>query len=215
MDLIILSSLVPLMMRFNFFGIRLCVSFWALLFVSYGIIFSGTGKHFILICLISSFFHEIGHLFFIFKFSDSLSEIQIHPFEVRINCSLDKVTFKQDVLITSSGILVNLLLASVFCLLYYTFQNELCLEISLCNLAIGAFNFLPIDSTDGGQLLSMILSLFLDYRIRSLLITFVSCFIIIVLIFSGVYVLFISRYNFSLLFIGIYFLIIFINKELR
>lgn len=203
------------MMRFKLFGINFFVSYWAILFLSYGVITSGKGQPLILVCLISSLLHEIGHLFFIFKYSRCPSAIRVYPYEIKMECTIKNISVKQDVMITSAGIIVNFLLSIVLYVLYIVFGFSIFLQIALCNLSIGLFNLLPIASTDGGQLLNILLSQFLGGRALALISGLVTCVVLFFISLLGVYVLFISRYNFSLLFIGIYFLIIFINKELR
>ena len=202
-------------MKFDFWGVRWHISFWSLVLVTYGIISATSGQYVFLLCILSAVFHEFGHIYFIMKFKGKPSEIVIHPFETQIKCNLNNVSSRQDIIITLAGVSVNLLIAGVSFIVYLLFQFALFQNLSLCNFALVLINLLPVESTDGGQLLNAVLLQFLSERRADVVCSVVSCVFLIPFVLAGVYVLFVSKYNFSVLFIGIYFLIFYINKELR
>ena len=202
-------------MNFKLCGVKVSISFWAFFSVCYGVVLSGSGQPSLLICLLSALLHECGHLFFITRYSKIPVSICFSPFEVKINCDLSVVSVSQDLLLTLAGPLVNGLLCALSCLLLLLCGNSFYYECFMANLCLVILNCLPVATTDGGQILTIILMRFFSEKVTSTILTAVTALVIFPLCIAGVYVFIISRYNFSLLCIGIYLLIIFINKELR
>ncbi len=202
-------------MRCKLFGISLFISFWLILAITYGIISSGKGQPLILICIVSALLHELGHIGFIIRYKEKPSEIIINPFETKIVCNLADVSNRQDIIITVSGVFVNLIICIISISLYFLLQIHLFFDFSVCNLSLLILNLLPVESTDGGQLLNIFLHRWFTERTVNIICAIISCSFIFPLIIAGVYVLFVSQYNYSLLIVGIYFLIFIINKELR
>lgn len=133
--------------------------------------------------------------------------IEIKSFNIKI---IKKFRYKEkyykDILITLAGPVFNILSFSVF--LNFNFK------LSYTNLFVGLFNLLPAASLDGGQLIY----LFLRKRFSAEISTKITDIITIITAFpvclSGIMILFSSKYNFSLLFIGLYlFLSVFIREE--
>lgn len=202
-------------MKFRCFGISFNISLWFLFAVTYGIISTGSGQSLIIVCIVSAVLHELGHIIFIIKYKSRPSQIIVNPFETKINCSLTDVTVRQDIAITVAGVAVNLIICVTSYLLYYFLNVNFFYDLSICNLSLLIVNLLPVESSDGGQLLNIFLHKYFSEQTVSFICTIVSCVIIFPLIITGVYVLFQSQHNYSLLIVGIYFLIFIINKELR
>ena len=81
-------------------------------------------------------------------------------------------------------------------------------EFCACNLFIGLINLVPLDSFDGGQLLSLLLSRFMTARKVSIITGIITIIVIFPLMILGVYILFVSKYNFSVLYIALYLIVI-------
>lgn len=133
--------------------------------------------------------------------------IEIKSFNIKI---IEKLRFKKelykDIIIILAGPFFNIIAYLVFLLFN--------LKLSYINLYIGLFNLLPAASLDGGQLLY----LFLQKRFTAGLSAKIADIITIITAFPiccfGIIILFKSKYNFSLLFIGIYlFLSLFLREE--
>lgn len=202
-------------MSFSLWNTRVTISFWALFSICYGVVLSGSGQSVLLIGLISAFFHELGHILLILKYSKIPSSIHINPFEVKINCDLSAVTPLQDLIITIAGPLVNFLLCVASWILLNVYKIKFFEECLIVNLSLLFLNCLPVATTDGGQMLCLILTRFFSEKTISVVLRVLTILVILPIGILGFYVLINSRYNFSLLSIGIYLLLIFINKELR
>lgn len=203
------------MLRINIFSVRLSVSFWALLPVSFAVVSSVGGQQLVLICLLCTIVHEAGHLVMICRYRGRPDSISVYPFEIRINSDLTCVTAKEELFIVSFGIIFNLLLSAVAGLLYLAFPDYLLLEIAFSSLCIGLLNLIPAESFDGGQLFRMILLRFFSQKVSDLILNVISMIMILPLTVVGVAVMFLSQYNFSVLFIALFLISIYISKELR
>lgn len=201
------------MIRFKFLNTRVFVSFWTIAIETYAISASITGQSIVLICLLCTLVHELGHLFMISLLVGKPQKIVLNPFEIQICSDLSKVSRVQDTLIISFGIVFNLLLSFITYILYILTLYDIFLLTCSVSLAIGVLNALPVESFDGGQLIKLILSGFLSEKLTNIILCVTSLIVMIPIIFIGVFVLFVSKYNFSLLFIAIYILSIYFKRN--
>ena len=203
------------MLRFKIFAVPIEVSFWALLLVSCAVVSSVKGQEIVLVCLLCTLIHESGHLLMICKVKGKPQSIIVNPFEIRINSELSDVTLKEEILIVSFGVIFNLMFSLVAGLLYLIFPFEMFLQISISSLCIGILNLMPVESLDGGQLFAIILNRLFSQNVADKIIDVVGVVFILPIAITGVAVLFISKYNFSVLFIALFLFSIYISKELR
>ena len=70
---------------------------------------------------------------------------------------------------------------------------------------LGIFNLLPIETTDGGQILKIILSKKISVTTADTIMTVLSFIFIIPISIAGFYVLINSQYNYTMLFAVLYF----------
>ena len=203
------------MIRFKICSVPIAVSFWSLLLVSYAIVTSVNGQEIVLVCLLCTLVHESGHLLMICRFAGLPESITVNPFEIRINSDLSSLKPKEEILIISFGVVFNFILAVVSVGLYHFFNYTLFSRVAVSSLCIGCVNLLPAESFDGGQLLKIALFKYFEHKSVEFLLNVLSVSLILPIALLGVAVLFISRYNFSVLFIALFLLIIYISKELR
>lgn len=203
------------MMSFRLFGIRVFLSFWTLIPITFSLITAEKGQKIVLLCIISAIIHEVGHLIFICRFRGKPDKISVNLFEVKIVSESSLSTKTQDIFIVSAGVISNFLFAILSYFSGCIFHSIFFWDFALCNLLVGVLNALPFISFDGGQLLIILLSHCFNERIAYIVINLFTLVLIFPLVFAGVYILFVSRHNFSLLFVSIYLLSIFISKELR
>lgn len=169
------------------------------------IIITGSGSGY-LICIAAAIAHETGHLAAMLICGKFPRMISISLFDVRIieqdrhNASVSK-----DLLISSSGPLVNLLLFISFWSVWR--------EFSIVNLTIGCFNLLPAASLDGGRILYLILSKFFSANKAAITIDIITIILSVPLFIGGILLLLNSEYNFSLLFISLYLVLSLFVKE--
>lgn len=195
-------------MSIKLFDIRINLSFLSVLLLSYGIIMSACGQSIILMSLISALIHELGHFYSISIFKGKPTSLEIKFFEVKINCNDNNYSYIEDVIITSSGIAVNFIFALILRIVNIPLDLTLIDEFCACNLFIGLINLVPLDSFDGGQLLSLLLSRFMTARKVSIITGIITIIVIFPLMILGVYILFVSKYNFSVLYIALYLIVI-------
>ena len=202
-------------MRFSLFGVKVFVSFLAVALLCLTLFMSYTGTEVLMLCLLSAVIHETGHLIFICKFCGKPDSIAINPGEVRINANLSDISYKLDLLITSAGVLFNFLSSYLLSLINLFLTSSILYKFVICNLCIGIFNLLPIKTFDGAQFLANILMRRFSMRTTDTIINILTVILIIPIFTAGFYILLVSRYNYNLLLITIYFISIIITKEMR
>ncbi len=201
------------MIKFKIFSTSVLVSFWALLLVSYSIISSLSGQRVIMICLICAIIHETGHIVMISFFRGMPDKIIVNPFEIKICSDITMLSVFQDVIITSSGVIANFIFAIISFALNIFFNTVMFNEFFIVSLLIGFINILPIESFDGGQLLRIFLANFFSKKTISAIMFIISLIFVVPIIYFGISFLFLSKYNFSLLFIAIYILSIYFRRN--
>ena len=161
------------------------------------------GDHYIC-CFSAAALHETGHLIMLRLFRTPLRGISLRLFDVRIDADRPS-GFKAEAFVTLGGVMMNFLLAAIFVPMDAFF--------GYANLAMGSFNILPVESLDGGRLLSLILSLRFSDRVCVTALRIISFVIVFPLMTAGIYILFQSGYNYSLLMISLYLLAVLLLKK--
>lgn len=186
-------------------GFEIKVSFFALALVSLLVVSNRmTG---LLLCFLSVLIHELGHLFAMLLCKCEIYSLQIAVFDIRIiQKSRYGISLYNDLFITLSGPFSNLL--------FYFLLSGICPELAYINLSLGLFNLLPASSLDGGRALFLILNKPLGAEKSSIVVDIITIIISIPLFAAGFFILLRTRYNFSLLFVGLYlFFGVFIRKD--
>ncbi|MGH4118823.1 M50 family metallopeptidase [Clostridium sp.] len=136
------------------------------LFIPYIILLIILGfKGEIVIAFLMVLIHELMH----FKTARILGfsgfDIEILPIGAVLKMKdLDEASAKEDLIISLSGPLLNLLLAVIFYGLFISYNIEIFNLICKSNLSIGIFNLIPAFPLDGGRVLRDILSFKTIYR---------------------------------------------------
>jgi stage IV sporulation protein FB len=112
----------------------------------------------------------------------------------------------QDIIISLAGPLGNILAIVLFIWINKTF--------AYINLFLGLFNLLPCISLDGGQSLYLILSKKLSNQVAKKIIEVLTVITMFPTFVMGIIVLFKSTYNFSLLFLSLYLLLLLLTKKI-
>lgn len=163
----------------------------------------------VLISLFSSFFHEGGHLLFMYIFSCRPRYIIFGAFGIRIERSPDEVTdYKREALICLGGVIGNTVLI-IFALCIYCFtESTFSLKLLTVNAFIAFFNLIPIRQLDAGRCTESLLSIRLSQeRTNRVLeiISYVFCAALSVLcVFCNVF----FGFNISLIAVTIYLICI-------
>lgn len=153
-----------------------------------------------LFCVFAVIIHELGHLIMMFALGLKPGSINVKLFNIEINKkSRYDIPFFKDFLITVFGPLFNL----IFYFILYNFNRG----FAYVNLFIGLFNLLPAAPLDGGQLVFLLLSRFFSRDLSARIIDIITIIICIPVFIFGFLVLFYSKYNFSLLILGVYLIL--------
>ena len=168
----------------------------------------------VIICLLSSVFHEAGHLILMQLFRQKITDVTFGAFGIRINrLSTCNLSYKKEAIIASGGICINFLIAFLSAICYSLYGNDFYLRLSAVNIFIALFNMIPVDTLDIGRVLRYTLLVWTDEskcdRILSI-ISFIS------LIFLGgicfLYSLLIG-FNPSLVIVTLYLYVITLFKK--
>lgn len=150
--------------------------------------------------MLSALLHESGHLAAMMIIPcQHPKEISITPFGLKIQNNSMAEFARGRVVVLAAGSAVNFILAA--CLIKFFPQ------LASMNFVLGAMNLLPVESFDGGGILKRILSAFMGEKPVDITVTVVSLIILFAMAFVGVYILFRTRYNFTLLGMSLWLLI--------
>ena len=149
----------------------------------------------VICCFLAALLHELGHIIMMRLFSVKVRGLELRLFDVLIDAD-EPDTLRADVCVTLGGVLMNYLCAAVFC--------PFSLKLGLPHLMLGVFNLLPVMSLDGGRLLYLLLSRRFSPRACENVLRITTFLFLLPLMTAGLYLLFQSGYNYSLLVISLY-----------
>ncbi len=193
--------------------IKIEITFLFVAFISFVLSLNAPAN--VLITVISSLLHELGHLFTMCVIGNKPEKVRFELTGINIirNQAIN-TGIKKEVLISLGGPLVNAIVFVICCLVLCFYSSQMLVTVAGINLILMTFNMLPIKRLDGGVTLFYILSqkVEIDMCIKILKIT--SAFFIALIYIWGIYIFISSRYNFSLIIIAIFLtLSLFSNNE--
>ena len=200
-------------MKFDFLKIKLDISYLLLSVVAILVITKSFYNFFWCICAV--IVHEIGHIIPMCIFGYKPEKIKISLFEISISdTSRHKRSFLQNFFIILLGPFINFICFISFYLLYL-YGNDFYLPIAIANLSVGMFNFIPVLSLDGGQLVYLVLCRKTTESNAERVVDILTFIFIFPLFALGFLLLLKSKYNFSLLFVCVYLIFSLILKNNR
>jgi len=135
--------------------------------------------------------HELGHVFISLFYNYQVNKIIIYPYGglTRLNCMVNSDIWK-DLMVAISGIVMQILYFGIIYLLYnYGFIREYIYNLFLLyHKSMLIFNILPIVPLDGFKILNLFLSKIFNFNLSNYLSTFISLLMIIVFLFSDMFV---------------------------
>ena len=158
----------------------------------------------VIFCFLAAVLHELGHVVMMLLCGVHLKEIRLRLFDVLIQAD-ELPSVMADVLITMGGVAVNFL----FAVLLYPVG----MKFALPHLALGVFNLLPVMSLDGGHLLEIFMDKRFSPRTTAVALKVTTFVFLLPLMTAGLYVLLNSGYNYSLLIISIYLIVLLFLKN--
>ncbi len=179
-------------MCFNFFGIKIYISFLFCITVLSFLIIDKSGLVFLV--LFSSILHEAGHIVALCIFKNPPKEVNFLLGGIEFKTILLQNT-KKNILVSLSGPIVNLMLFAVF--------YKLSINFAVINLLLGVFNLLPFCGLDGATVLT---ELFKNNSISKKIISILTVSFSAILFFI---IMFIKNFDnkASLIILSVYFLV--------
>ena len=168
----------------------------------------------VIICLISSLLHELGHIIFMLIFGVKILSVDMGAFGVCIESeNKTNIPYKKDALIAVGGILVNFLLAFLAIMYYYLEKSQTALIFSVVNIIIASFNCLPATCLDMGRVLrSCLLTKYDENKCHRILNAISFVFVSLMAAFCLIYSAFV-RVNVSLIAVTVYLYVITLFKK--
>jgi stage IV sporulation protein FB len=164
----------------------------------------------ILVSFLVVLLHELVHYEFARYFGCSGFDIEILPIGAVINLKeLDEVTPTEDLIISLSGPLMNLILAVFFYFLKLKYQNTFNTLFFEGNLAVGVFNLIPAFPLDGGRIFRDIASKRYIFKKANKISIITSIILGIILMLLFIYLFLVGKNDFNL---GIIALLIIISS---
>lgn len=154
------------------------------------------------------FMHEAAHLLVMAYKEIGISQIKIDPFGINIRTNKNLIKEPDKEILTSlAGPFINIL--SAFFVFVLVKDKPFNRDISFfmgANLSIGFFNLLPVFPLDGGRALKAALSKKIGYLKSYRFVLVLTRVISIFLIAAGGYILYKTKFNFSVCLIGSFLL---------
>ncbi len=161
------------------------------------------GFDFLLIILSALLFHEAGHLLAIKILGGKISELRLECTGGVIRYNGSRMSYGDELIAALSGPLFSLLLA-VFASGLGARLGEFWFTLSGVSLVFCMFNMLPVLHLDGGRMLYMISAHLSGIDLAEKICFAVSCAVSLILMLSGLWLLILTRYNFTLLLCGVW-----------
>lgn len=129
----------------------------------------------LLISFIIVFFHELIHYLAARHLGFTGFDIEILPIgTVLILKDIDEATPMEDLMISLSAPIVNLLLAAIFYKFHIKYSIDLYYLLFQCNFVIGIFNLIPAYPLDGGRILRDLINFRCIYKIANKITVYIS-----------------------------------------
>lgn len=165
--------------------------------------------------VLNAVLHELGHILLLRYYGCTVKSIKLSLFDINIKKSESALSLGQEVAVSLSGSIANIICFALFLFFYILFGVKLVLTLSLSALCLACFNLLPVESLDGGCALMLLMLKKLDHKTASLILTIISCLVLLPMAVCGIVLLLKSKYNFTLLFTSCYLIGIILLRQKR
>lgn len=160
------------------------------------------------------FLHELGHLCCMHLQKVPAEGVRCTPFGMEIlETRRARKSYKTDALIAFAGPAANFAVAGI-CRILSCFCSNIILFMQI-NFLLAVFQALPIESLDGGQGVYAVLCQKIPPSKAEKAVRVISFAVLLPLAALGFLVLFQSKYNFSLLLLSVYLMVLILLKKGR
>ena len=190
-------------MTIKIFGSKITISFLFTALIALLLLFDKSGIF--VLALIAIIIHETGHLLAMKLLKQTPLEIRMMPAGVIITKNKILTSFKDEFIIASGGIILNLYFTIIFVIFYKCQISErFFLSLAIINIIIAIFNMLPIYGLDGYDMLRILLCRKNEKAHIMIIISSVTICLILIL---GI-ILFYKYYNPTLMITALYLIIL-------
>lgn len=191
--------------------------FWKIrispVFVGMMIIFSFFADFlYLFIVLIFALLHECSHLLVLKHYNKNVKEIYFRPFGISIVMEENNLTLNQEIAVAAAGPVFNLFCLVILVFLNFYFCSTIMVYMIVLNGFLFALNVLPVYPLDGGRILYCLIYKFFSYETTGKIIRVVNFCFLMLLGIMGIYMMYLTSFNLSLILI---FIFLFINIILR
>ncbi len=190
-------------MKFNFKGVEVEITFLFAALITFVITMKAPAN--VLITIISSLFHEFGHLLVMSAVGNKPQAVRFEITGMNIKRAPSiKISTKNELIIALGGPLANAVIFIICCFVLCFYKSELIFTVACINLILMTFNLLPVKRLDGGMALYFLLCSRFDNEMCRKILKITSIVFITLIYAWGIFVFASSGYNFSVLIIAIF-----------
>ncbi|HBC27792.1 MAG TPA: peptidase M50 [Ruminococcaceae bacterium] len=201
-------------MCFTVFGCRVKIRFWFVALITLSLLIDRTGIAGV--GLLATAFHESGHFAAIALFHFPPEQVCMSLFGIEIQEKKgSRRTYGQDAGVALAGPAANLLAFAVCWGVFLLTSSLYLANLAAANLLLALLNALPVGPLDGGQALYSFLCRSREAERSEKIVEVVSFFVILPIAILGFFILLRSRYNFSLLIVSGYLMLMLLLKKGR
>lgn len=153
----------------------------------------GVAAAFCILC--GTLVHELGHLFFIRLFSQSITSLTVEPFGAEMRYTSKNLSYAEEKLILFGGMAFNSAFSFVSATVFYFFPNEYVLLFMFSCLFFAFINIVPFKSNDGGRIIYLILCESHGMESADKAMKIISSIAFFSLLAVAIYILVISDFN--------------------
>lgn len=199
-------------MIFNICGIKIEITFLFIALISFMVSLNAPSN--VLITVLSSLLHEIGHLIMMIVVDNKPQRVRFEITGINIIRNEDtNISVKNEIFISLGGPIANAVILTFCCVVMCFHNSNLIMTLACINLILMLFNLLPIKKLDGGTAFYYLLSQKLEIFVCNKILKITSLVFIALIYIWGIYIFIVSRYNISLIIIAIFLTLSFFSDN--
>ncbi len=167
------------------------------------------GSFFAILLVFSATIHELSHIIAMHMLNCAPKEINIRAFGIEIVPNdFNYISYMGEIAISLAGPFSNLFMAGMAFFYIVNFNNFYGdLFFITVNMLFFIVNMLPIENLDGGRVFLILSRWIFGFTLGENVASYVSIFFSLILFSLGLWLLYITHYNFSLALVGAFLLI--------